>query len=717
VVGTIATGAYPNTLAYDPANDNLYFGLQTYDEVGVVKASTDVVQRTVGIGFEPLSMAADPITGDLFVTGSNSTGTAFLAVISGSNGTVDTKFTFGANRFPVAGPDGITYVPANGDFYVPSIVGGSPGGTRGNLTIVNGTHPKVLSTASLTFNPDGIAYSSANGDLYLGNASGHNLSVYNPSTKRVVTKVQLPNTPSLLTYGASPSRVYVAIDGNVSVVSTASEKVVKSFPVTRQPDGLAVDSKTGDLYISDYVDNNVSVVNTTSYKVVASTLLGASPYDMAYDPANGRLYLGDLESSQLIVVNATTDRVLGYVPLGTTPYGIAYDPLTKDIYVDDYYPGNVSIVSGTSDKVVGHLPAGTNPWGIAYDGADHNLYVTNPGSNNITVLNPGTKKVVRSLAFTTSPGAIAFDAKSSTLFVGEYDVGSVLVLNATTDHVIHNSTTGSEPYTVSVDPGTGRAFVGNYASDNVTVLGPKGQELGKSVAVGAGVFGSAYDPVDGDVYVASFGSDLVSVINSTSVTGIGGYTSGTGPVAVTADPVSGAVFVTNYDSGSLTVLTRSPVAPLYSVTFQQTGVPKGKFWSVAFDGTLKTTGAASLAFQVANGTYSYLVLCPNDLPVSGFPPAGNITVHGAHVVESMKFVHGKTYSITLREGGLAAGESWCVRVDGDKLCSSSGSIIVKNVSNGTYRFVVQPVPGFTATPALGYLRVKGPDTGLMIRFQ
>jgi YVTN family beta-propeller protein len=713
VARTISTGAYPNTLAYDPENNNVYFGLQTYDEVSVANASTDLIQRTVGIGFEPLSMAADPVSGNVFVTGTNSTGTAYVAVINGSTGVVITTFPFGAGRFPIAGPNGLAYDPANGYFYVASIVSGAPGGTRGNLTVLNASSFALVKNISLTFNPSSILYAPSNGDLYLGNESGNNLRVFNPVTAKVVHTVALPNLPTMLAYGAAHKRVYVGIDGNVSVVSTASEKVVTTFPVTRQPDGLAVDSKSGNLYISDYVWNNVSVVNTTTFDVVGSILLGALPYNMAYDSANGDLYVADLESSQLIVVNGSSNRVIRHVPLGTTPYGIVYDPLTKDIYVDDYYAGNVSIVSGATNSVIGYLPAGVEPWGIAYDGANHDLYVTNPGSDNITVLNPHKRTVVHNLNFTTAPGAIAYDPESQAIFVGEYDIGNVSVLNATTNQLIVNATTGSEPYTVSVDPITGDAFVGNFASDNVSVLGPKGQELGVSAAAGVGVFGSAYDPVDGNVYVASFDSDLITTINATTGAGVGGFEVGSGPVAVAVNPVNGTVYVANYDSGSLTLLSREF---LYNVTFSESGLPSGKYWSFGFDGRLELTTATSITFTVANGSYSYFVAGPSSYQVSGFAPGGTLVVNGANLAEALQFVHGTTYNLTFKETGLPNGTVWCVTL-GAGVCSGAASIVFHNLTNGTYPYRLHRVTGFKAVPGSGTGLIAGADTKVLVKFK
>jgi YVTN family beta-propeller protein len=657
VVATIVTGEYPNTLAWDPWSNNICFGLQTYDEVSIANASTDLIQRTVGIGFEPLAMAADPVNGNLFVTGTNSTGAAWIAVLNGSSGALQDSFPFASSWFPIAGPNGIAYDPSNGEFYVPSIPIGNPSATRGNLTVIDASTMSIVRNISLRFEPSSILYAPSNGEFYLGNQSGNDLRVFDPVTGKSGRSIALPDTPMMLAYDSTANRILVGIEGNVSVVSTVSNRTIATFSVLRNPSGLAFDPVNNDVYVADYVWNNVSVVRASTYRVVANALLGTSPYNMAFDPVNGDLYVADLLSSQLVIVNGTDNRVVGFVPLGTTPYGIAYDPVTGSIYVDDYYAGNVSIVNTTTNRVVGYLPAGTETWGIAYDGANRDLYVTNPGSDNITVLDPATKKVVTSINLTTAPGAIAYDPKSSTMFVGEYDVGNVSVFNAKTNALIRNSTTGSEVYTIAVDPGTGHAFVGNYGSDNVTVLGPKGQELGISVAAGVGVFGSAYDPQDGDVYVVSFDSDLVTIINSTTATGVGGYTAGTGPVAVAVDPATGTVYVSNYDSDSLSLLSPTFRVATYAVTFREKGLPAGTEWSVRFDGVGLSSAVRTIVFDEPNGSGQPFAVAE----VTGFsvnPEFGAVHVHGHDITVAVRFTRVTVAGPGSYDGPASAPTRW-----------------------------------------------------------
>jgi YVTN family beta-propeller protein len=718
VVNTIRAGPYANTLAYDPVNNNVYFGLQTDDEVSVVNASTDLTQRTVGIGFEPLAMAANPVTGNVLVTGWYSTGTAFAAVINGSYGTVQSTFSFGSDRFPIAGPNGLAYDPATGDFYIASIASGLPAGRDGNLTIVNGTSFAVVTNLSLPFLPASILYAAATSDFYLGNASGKDLVVFDPSTAEATGAIALPNTPGVLAYGAGPRQIYVGIDGNVSVVNLSTGSVARTFAVLRQPSGLAFDPVDGDLYVSDYVWNNVSVVDLTTYRAVDSVLLGALPYFMAYDGANGDLYVVDVESSQLIVVNASGNRVVGYVPIGATPNGIAYDPETKEVYVTELYDDNVSIVNGTTNTVVGHLPTGKYPWSIAYDGADGDLYVSNGDSYNLSVLDPVTRTVEPSVKFIHVPSDIAYDPYSSTLYVGDYFNASVSVLNATTNAFVGNASVGTDPYTIAVDPVSGHVFVGNYGSDNVTVLGANGQDLNLSAAAGVGVYGSAYDPTTGDVFVASYESDLITVINGSTGVGIGGYAAGSGPVEAAVDPVTATVYVSNYDSGSLTVLSPSLLAATFAVSFEESGLAAGTPWSVRLDGSGRSSETAWINFTEPNGAdqaYSVGTL-------AGYhesPEFGSVDIAGSAATVTITFraqPPPAEFAVTFTESGLAIGTSWSVTFFGAEESASTATIVFETVNGTDLPFSIGPIPGYRATPHGGALDVDGAPVGESISF-
>jgi hypothetical protein len=186
------------------------------------------------------------------------------------------------------------------------------------------------------------------------------------------------------------------------------------------------------------------------------------------------------------------------------------------------------------------------------------------------------------------------------------------------------------------------------------------------------------------------------------------YASWINPATVNTNPIIGG-------SGDQTWYQWGYVSPKYAVTFEETGLPHGKRWSVAFDGTPKSTAGTSITFAVTNGSYTYLIAGPSGFIVSGLAPEGILGVSGSTLTQPVTFLRGATYSLTFREVGLPNGTSWCVTL-GAKVCTTGNDLVFKNLTNGTYSFQVATVPGFTAKPASGKPTIAGASVKITVKF-
>jgi hypothetical protein len=83
---------------------------------------------------------------------------------------------------------------------------------------------------------------------------------------------------------------------------------------------------------------------------------------------------------------------------------------------------------------------------------------------------------------------------------------------------------------------------------------------------------------------------------------------------------------------------------LYAVTFSEFGLPVGTKWSIAFNGSQKSTvaGSGSIHLAETNGTYPYTINLPENYTT--FPTTGNVVINGTPVFKSIQF---ELYTITL----------------------------------------------------------------------
>ena len=188
----------------------------------------------------------------------------------------------------------------------------------------------------------------------------------------------------------------------------------------------------------------------------------------------------------------------------------------------------------------------------------------------------------------------------------------------------------------------------------------------------------------------------------------GTYSFTVGSVAgYTANPPSGSVTV-NGAAVTQAIVFSSSTAPLYLVTFTESGLPSGTAWSVLLNGV--TGGASapgSIVFSEPNGTYSFTIGS-----VAGYtanPSLGSVTVNGAAVTQAIVFSSSNTsmYPVTFTESGLPSGTAWSVMLNGVTESASAPASIVFSEPNGTYSFTIGSVAGFTASPSSGSVTVNG----------
>ena len=178
--------------------------------------------------------------------------------------------------------------------------------------------------------------------------------------------------------------------------------------------------------------------------------------------------------------------------------------------------------------------------------------------------------------------------------------------------------------------------------------------------------------------------------------------------------VPGSFFVGHSDKGKFFIHGASvgPIAvsfttpPLYTVAFNESGLPLGTNWSVRIAGIASSPGehiaqvtsstTSGLAFALPNGTYHYFVA-----QVLGFniqsSVSGIFTLTGAGATFNVSFVSvapGAYYAVGFQETGLANGTHWSVAVtithtfghSRREVQSGNTTTLFFLLQNATYRF-------------------------------
>ena len=440
---------------------------------------------------------------------------------------------------------------------------------------------------------------------------------------------------------------------------------------------------------------------------------GVGAVGVAYDSGKGEVFVANQYAYNVSVISDASNREVAKVPEGMWPAGVAYDSGKGEVFVTNSLSNNVSVISDASNKAIAAVPVGSNPLGVAYDSGKGEVFVANGNSNNVSVISDGNDKVVVTIAVGLGPYAVAYDSGKGEVFVANGNSNNVCVINDGSDTVVATVPVGSNPDGVAYDSGKGEFFVTNFIEGTVSIIVPPNLYTVTFTETGL--------PSGTSWSVTLSGSTLSSTTNTIAFTEPNGtYTYTVGAVAgYTSSPSSGPVTVKGANVTQPITFTKSSTGPAhYTVTFIESGLPRGTSWSVTFNGTMGTSNTSSLVFSnVLNNTTGYPFTVGTVSGYSANPTSGSVVVNGANVTKAITFtaIPPGQYSLSFTETSLPTGTNWSVTV-GTTTHSSTGSTVTFTEPNGTYTYTVGAVVGYTVSPSSGSVTVNGASQSIPITF-
>jgi len=204
--------------------------------------------------------------------------------------------------------------------------------------------------------------------------------VVNTSTNTVTSTIGLPIIPEEVAVDVASDTVY-AIQGDVvEVVDGATNTITARLVIPCvNPGRAAVNPVTHQVYVT-CTSGGVVVIDGTTKSVATTILLGAgsNPVGVAVDSSTDVVYVTEAGAAAVAVINGTSNAVTGTIALsaGSEPIGLAADTSAGRVYVADSGTGVISAIDMATDDVSTLTTGLTEPDGIALDSAGDKLYAT-----------------------------------------------------------------------------------------------------------------------------------------------------------------------------------------------------------------------------------------------------------------------------------------------------------------------------------------------------
>lgn len=276
-------------------------------------------------------------------------------------------------------------------------------------------------------------------------------------------------------------------------------------------------SASPKIYVGNFGDSTVSVIDSASSKVVATVPVATGPHGMAITADGGTVFVTSDGSSSMSVIDTASDKVVKTVDVGKTPNGLALTPDGKQLLVTINGEDRVAFLDAASQTQVGSVSV-AKPHTVAISPDGRLAYVSSqlPGSPELVVIDIPTKTVIDDVALDKIPRDGEFKDDGKSFYFTEAGVNAVQVLDLATDKIVAQIPTGASPHFVKPFGGTSPGMVVVQGPGQVLFFDPATNQPLKTVAVGKQPHWLALSDDGKTAYVTNEGDGTVSVVDIAS---------------------------------------------------------------------------------------------------------------------------------------------------------------------------------------------------------
>ncbi len=265
------------------------------------------------------------------------------------------------------------------------------------ISVLNASTKKLLTTIPLEASavPFGVTYVPTLKEIFVGDYGDNQLLVIDTSTNKIVKNISI-TAPTFMAYDPKNGMLFVSEFGYgiVQTVNASSRKVGPSIPVCGiYPEFIDYNTVDGKLYVpARFNGNNQGCYDVINPKTNTATnvTLGTYPTGVAVNQKTGAVYISDFGVNEVYEVKGTKLITTINSPEFSNArlWGLVYSPKTNDIYVAA--TNNDTVIPINSTNFVGSaIAVGQGPDFGCYISTKHDILITNthgliPG--NVTLI-------------------------------------------------------------------------------------------------------------------------------------------------------------------------------------------------------------------------------------------------------------------------------------------------------------------------------------------
>ena len=254
-------------------------------------------------------------------------------------------------------------------------------------TSSSSSEASVGASIAMAERPHQVAIDSEGRRLFVTNRDASSITVVDLATETTLATWPVERQPLGIAFDPVENTLWVTNynDASVTVLTPGGEHI-DSFPVGGGPESIAIDEDRRTAYVVNSLDRSVSVVDLSTRSVHKTQELGYSASGIAVDSVQGRVCMVQPQALRMLYCYDENLKLAG--TLGSVGDLVAIDQVRHDRYgVRREGHGGLSAVNALTEEKV-ELPLDHVPTGIAVDAATRLVYITLPDAREIMVVSP-----------------------------------------------------------------------------------------------------------------------------------------------------------------------------------------------------------------------------------------------------------------------------------------------------------------------------------------
>jgi YVTN family beta-propeller protein len=313
--------------------------------------------------------------------------------------------------------------------------------------------------------------------VYVTNEDAGSISIISTATHKVIGEVAVGTRPRGIEVSGDGERIYVALSGSPKCPPTMPDEECAKMAADKSKDGIAV-------------------IDAGSRNVLRVLPGGSDPEEFDVDATARRLFVSNEDAGQLSIVDLDSGAVLHTIDVGTEPEGVRLRPDRAAVYVTSESGNGVTVVDTRSGAVLGNIAVGWRPRDSIFSADGSRAYISAEHGGSVAVVDVATSTVQNTIMLPPAslPMGLALSLDERYLYVANGRARTVSVIDLAASDVAANVRVGARPWGIARTADGKFLYTANGSSNDVSVIDTASLNVVATIRVGKTPWGVAIGP-------------------------------------------------------------------------------------------------------------------------------------------------------------------------------------------------------------------------------